>query len=536
MRNKTLLEKAGFVSLEGVQEREAALFRGHEWQTVTSDVPIQLGVHQLCRGLDKIYAEHVRTHYPLVISEIKRVLSQRRLQLGVFGTRQRTIGEQRRYLAVVLRNFGSTMQRCLSDERSIPMLDQLHSRLNEQIDARKMAFRERFFTEGGKFQFQTASSEVDRFLEEGAEYFAVPDGKPSNLYTWIDDKYQSKKATALPGLIPDGLIQALFEEQTAKWPNYTEEFLNDAETILLNIVECVFKITCYDQTILPQLTKSILKKVKMDIEAWRRLCNSMLRRQRDTIQIVLRRSDCTKQINAARTTRFLNAIARIKEEEPVIKVRAKPIFGPLLNPRKENEPPLTPPSSIGNASPKTPPSARWHNIFNNPALNTPLSTRARDDFFISPNPISSTNSEWIFNIPDRTKIFQRQYGNETPRHDPPKRSRATGSDNFAEAKEIITHDREIVYQIHDILKACYTSSLQSYTQDICDTLNKSTIREMLEGSSRVVVEDLSDEDVKGMFQETEMNRRARKGLEEDIMRLELALLEGEAVVQERVAE
>jgi hypothetical protein len=57
----------------------------------------------------------------------------------------------------------------------------------------------------------------------------------------------------------------------------------------------------------------------------------------------------------------------------------------------------------------------------------------------------------------------------------------------------------------------------------------------LGGSYGVAVKNLSDEDVKWMFKESEMDRRVRKRLEEDILRLELALLEGEAVVRGCVA-
>jgi SAM-dependent MidA family methyltransferase len=108
--------------------------------------------------------------------------------------------------------------------------------------------------------------------------------------------------------------------------------------------------------------------------------------------------------------------------------------------------------------------------------------------------------------------------------------------NKDKLKDVLTDDRQIVYEIHDILKAYYSTSVQHYTDSVCkDGLKDSFVKEVMDLFSNEFVDSLSDEEVSSIAAESVPDRKARRELKEDIQNLERAISESEAILREPIA-
>jgi hypothetical protein len=80
------------------------------------------------------------------------------------------------------------------------------------------------------------------------------------------------------------------------------------------------------------------------------------------------------------------------------------------------------------------------------------------------------------------------------------------------------------------LKAYYNVSLRNYIASVFKTLQP-TLKDVI-GCFSLRVEWLSDEKISWLFEESDADAKARKCLEEDIQRLQLAVLEAEVIFSE----
>lgn len=71
--------------------------------------------------------------------------------------------------------------------------------------------------------------------------------------------------------------------------------------------------------------------------------------------------------------------------------------------------------------------------------------------------------------------------------------------SFLDAQEIITDERQAVYQIHDMLKAYYKFSLKRYTDSICRSLRDDLGQEIVELMDGKLVDDLDEDVVRSLF-------------------------------------
>ncbi|KAI9046802.1 hypothetical protein LZ554_008884 [Drepanopeziza brunnea f. sp. 'monogermtubi'] len=100
-------------------------------------------------------------------------------------------------------------------------------------------------------------------------------------------------------------------------------------------------------------------------------------------------------------------------------------------------------------------------------------------------------------------------------------------------KGILTDDRQVVYEIHDILKAYYAISRKHYIDAICKTgLSKRFVRDMMDVFSDKLIDELSDAEVKKVASETVKAKQRRRNLNNEINRLELLIRDSEEMLRE----
>jgi len=105
--------------------------------------------------------------------------------------------------------------------------------------------------------------------------------------------------------------------------------------------------------------------------------------------------------------------------------------------------------------------------------------------------------------------------------------------NQSKLQEVLTHDRQIVFEIHDVFKAYYSTSVQHYTDMVCkNSLNEAFMNETMDIFSDKFLDQLPDSLVSKIAAESVADRKARRELNEDIERLEEAISQSEAILNE----
>jgi hypothetical protein len=516
-----------YTSLEGVRQREAALFRNTEWRTHASDWQMRFGIHELVSGLNGIYANHVRTQYASVAAEIRVILAQRREQLNLLGPVRKPIVEQREYLRFVVANYHTAILRCLHDDSShvtptgLDLPDVLPSK---RIALQKAYFENLLSAREGCLAFHSATEESDSTSYHAAPATATPQDQIGDIYTWINQRYQGMRGSTLPGVAPYPLVDSLFQEKTGNWSSITKQFVDAIETILLETIQQCLRDTCHNQTVVAMLTELAVERTKMKINLWRKSSLSVLQNVRQRTDLLSHEPEFHQEVNTARTLRFLGALASLEPVNEALDVPATPEFGLLLRkkesacPKSESESPSS--SITSSSSPRTPKSIRSYDAF-------------EDDPFYNSDAKNELDTEWkIFNPNEDTRNWGpapfriRCVKVPRPRISP---SRVTaGADYVRRAQDIITNDRQVVYQIHDILKAYYNIALRNYIASVFKTL-QSNLSEVA-GWFSELVDSLSDEKISQLFEESDVDAKVRKSLEEDIQRLQSAVLEAEVIL------
>jgi hypothetical protein len=103
--------------------------------------------------------------------------------------------------------------------------------------------------------------------------------------------------------------------------------------------------------------------------------------------------------------------------------------------------------------------------------------------------------------------------------------------NKNELKNLLTNDSQLVYEIHDILKAYYSTSVQHFTDTVCKiVLNQTFVNDTMNLFSEAFIKSLSDVEVARISAESVADRKIRRELNEDVERLEKAISESEAIL------
>jgi hypothetical protein len=523
VKNRSSTEAKASISLEAARTIESALFAKPEWSNVSGILKDRLGISSLRTGLSNVYCAHIRTEFPIFNEQTRTILRKKLAQLDKMGPSRSTAEEQRNYLNSLVRMYQDPKKQCLVEDfrddatkGSDPTL--LNRRLSVQ---KKVKLRDRLEVSGAIWPFQTASPEADVASDTAAGAFFDP-RKTKNIYTWINHRYQKTKSCAIPGLVPYELVERLFEEQTKDWTSITDDFAAGVKGVLWEAIEYCLKLACNNPTVLKGLTELLKTKFELKILSFRKGCYELIENERHGLQVIACEDQFMDDIREAQTLRLISALARLEQE-------------PFLNKSALLDPGVTTGgfgfgATSGNSTP----------AFGDTTQSVPsvigLAQSQGQDTSTKPATTSLFTDPRIANgslfdsnyAPKPTSLFSTSY--------PSYKGLSTfAKQNKDRLKTLLTNDRQIVYEIHDILKTYYLTSIQHFTDTVCKMgLNQDFIEQTMSLFSNEFVDSLTDADVASISAESVADRKTRRELKEDIERLEKAISESEAILREPI--
>mgnify|MGYP003633891340 CR=1 FL=1 len=281
----------------------------------------------------------------------------------------------------------------------------------------------------------------------------------------------------------------------------TVTFLKRVKSAFLAAMEYNIDGACKNQLVATALKDLMKKAVQEKILKFETYCYDLVRNEQEGLQLVAGEEQFVREVREARTLRWISALTRLENKSSLSSVPATGAKGGAPAPTSGlfsfSTPPTSGPGVNTFGSTIAPPGPAKGNIFGH--LQNP-----------DPHAASKIESEQSF----KSLITFAQV-------------------NKDRLKEVLTDERQIVYEIHDILKAYYSISVQHYTDAVCKNgLTPKFIREVMDVFSTEWVDSLTDEEVKNICAESVADRKTRRELGEDIERLERAIKESEMILNE----
>ncbi|KAH6674795.1 P-loop containing nucleoside triphosphate hydrolase protein [Halenospora varia] len=498
VKNRSSSEAKASVSLGTAREKEAKLFSEGPWSPALTGLDrTRLGIGSLRAGLSSVFCAHIRSEFPAFNKQTRIKLEEKSWQLKALGPARSTILEQREYLKTIVRAYQTPKAECLSHDYKTyigfgPMPRALMRRITIH---KKERLRDPLEIGGVLYPFKTPTIDVD-LASDLAAASVTGFEKTKNIYTWINSRYQSTKSCSLPGIIPYPLIERLFKEQTGTWRQITSDFTNQVYLEFGAAVDHCLLLACSNSQVRTELGKLLTEALNLRFAKFDQFCRGLIKDEQNDLQVIAGEKRFVNDIREARTLRFISALARLENEASYTKVPGP--FGSL-----QSNSTLPAASSSGGG------------LFG--SLSTARST--------SPTPpeTSSTSRPFSFGPPPTTEKPAQGF----------KSVLEFAKDNQARLQEVLTHDRQLVYEIHDILKAYYTLSVHHYADAVCKNgLNQKFIEETMDVFSNDFVDGLSDMEVARISAESPDDRKLRKNLQEDILKLETAIKDSEEILKE----
>lgn len=451
---------------------------------------------------------------------------------------------------------------------------------------------------GAVWSFKLPTAERDDWSHNAASAPFV-EGATKNIYTWINHRYQETKSCTMPGIVPYELIERLFEEQTANWKTITESFVESVKEVFISAAVHCLRTACSNGLICTALESLIRTEIGVKMAVFRGSCYSLIAKERKGMQVIACEEQFVNDIRNARALRFINAIARLENDSFIGSTNPFPVpqknqggssifanakstpnagFGQSASTTSSNSSGAS--STTGGlfgslstqASTTTSNSSEGSSTSATGGLfgsrSTPASTTSSSNsggsstsggLFGSLGTSASATSSNSSGGPSTTSGLFRPFGtpmttaSETTA---PKTTSLFGNiaaskpeattitfrtlaefakDNKAKLAEVLTDDRQLVYEIHDILKAYYSISVQNYTDMVCkNELNDTFIKDTMNLFSKEFIGRLSESEISSIAAESPADRKKRRELKEDIEKLEMAISESEKILKQAV--
>jgi hypothetical protein len=532
VKNRSSTEAKASMSLEAARITESTLFAKPEWSNVSGILKDRLGISSLRTGLSNVYCAHIRTEFPIFNEQTRTILRKKLDQLDKMGPSRSTVEEQRNYLNSLVKTYQDPKKKCLvEDFRDDVTKGSDPTLLNRRLAVQKKAkLRDRLKFGGAIWTFQSASPEADEMSDIAAGSFFHPK-TTKNIYTWINYRYQKTKSSAIPGLVPYELVERLFEEQTKDWTSITDDFTAGIKEVLWDAIEYCLKLACNNPAVLKGLTELLKTKFELKILSFQKGCYELIENERHGLQVIAFEDQFMNDIREARTLRFISALARL-EKEPFLNKSA------LLDPgvttsgfgfgtTSSNSTP-----ALGGTTQSVPSMFGQAQSHSQDTPTKSAATSNTGDAAGGPKP--STNSLFSgsiasYNAPKSASTLF------TAPHPSYNGLSTFAKQNKDRLKSLLTDDRQIVYEIHDTLKAYYSTSVQHFTDTVCKMgLNQDFIEQTMNLFSNEFVDSLTDAEVASISAESVADRKTRRELNEDIERLEKAISESEAILREPI--
>lgn len=547
VKNRSSTETKAKVSLNASREKESRLFAGGAWRPSSSGLQDdRMGIHSLRTGLSSVFCAHIRAEFPAFNQQTRTILKKRREELAALGPARSTVAEQRDYLKAIVDLYQDSKGRCLTEDfQSSRKTDEAGLALERRLALRKKTnLRDSLKHGGALWTFQIPNADRDDWSDKAASAsFDV--GTTTNIYTWINDRYQETKSCTMPGLVPCELIERLFEEQTVKWRSITDSFVESVKKVFISAAAYCLRLACTNDLIYVSLERLIREEIEAKMAQFRSCCHSLIRKERKGMQVIACEEQFIKDIREARTLRLISAIAKLENDSPLGTVNAStfgqssPAGSSLFANAKS-----TPGAGFGqSASTITSGNSGGFSSTGLFGSKSNLATTASETtvpstgLFGSKNSQASTASETT--VPLTTPAFGSMGLFGALKFETTTTTFRTLTEfvknNQAKLTEVLTHERQLVYEIHDILKAYYAISVQHYTDMVCkNELNDTFAEDTMNLFSKEFIDQLSEATISEIAAESPADRKKRRELKEEIERLETAISESEKILKQTV--
>lgn len=434
------------MSISSARIKEEELFSTAPWAPKNSGLQkSRMGIDALRTGLSNLFCSHIRLEFPKFNAQTRVLLKQKRAELAALGPSRGNESEQRSYLMGIAERYQSPKHQCLHDNHRLAEPNDPTLIARKLAVLKKVELRDALQSKGSAWQFQSPSRDVDPVSDAAANGLQEDDDGNTNIYTWINTRYQSSKACEVPGLVPYPLVERLFEEQTESWVSITKVFTEKLAGVLKDAVRHCLNVACTNTRVQKALWELIEVQLDEEIAYFLDECLGLIEQHRDGMRIVASETDFVYQLNVARTLRFISAIARLKYDSEV------------------------------------------------PNQNQPGDITS----FKTLNDFMKSNAELMMGV--------------------------------------LTNERQIVYQIHDILKTYYNFTIGHYTESVCkNILHDSRIKNVMDAFSQDWVKSLSDKEVEAIAGESMAEREYRASLLEAVNKYKMAISQAEEIMNEVV--
>jgi hypothetical protein len=415
------------------------------------------------------------------------------------------VKEQRKYLRSIVTTYQTHRNHLLNDDFRPDRPGDIRPISVDLGFQKKFLLRQRLRNSGPVWKFQSPTAERDEVSDKAAQsIFCTTNG---NIYTWINARYQNTKSCALPGIVPYPLIERLFEEQTSNWRSLTDTFVLAVEKIFDESIQHCLKKACHNELVLVALNELVVAELRKKMQVFKDWCHGLIHDEQQGLQVVASEEQFINDIREARTLRFLSAIAKLENDSPAF-------FNETMPGQEATK-------ATGRSTPEPP---RLEFSFNTKpfVVPSPPTTQSKPS---STGIGSGSTASNLFSAVPVAKV-EASTANFKTFHN-------FAKDNKAKLKEVLTDDSQIIYEIHDILKAYYATSVQHYTDTVCKNgLGQAFVKETLNLFSNEFVDSLPDEEISRLSAESPADRKTRRELKEDIERLETAISVSEAILKE----
>lgn len=230
--NNGKMERKRIISLEEGQSQEVDVFANKSWILATSGLKNeQIGMDALRAGFRKVFRDQVRAQIPKIIQRGNRRLAG--IQSAYDASKKHTVQKQRMLLRSIVSNYQMLVDSCLAEDFSeLKEGDVLCLPVRLAV-CKEVHLCRTLASKGERRKFGVTTEIQDLESDHAASARCSKDlNKETNIYTWINERYQSTNTSSIPGLVPYPLVEKLFKEQTAPWAARTDEFTatNDADT------------------------------------------------------------------------------------------------------------------------------------------------------------------------------------------------------------------------------------------------------------------------------------------------------------------
>lgn len=523
VKNRSSTEAKAGISLAAARQKEVSLFASPGWNPASSGLdPTRMGISALRTGLSNVFCAHIRAEFPAFKRQTRNILAEKHRSLDKLGPDRSSLEKQRSYLKSIVAKYQTYKKLCLTDNlRPYANTDDPSLLVRKLNSLKKEKLRDALKTDGAVYRFQTASMDFDILSDTAASSTHHVIGR--NIYSWINARYQSTKSCSIPGMVPPELIERLFEEQTTRWKRITTDFVDHIQRLFVDAVVYCLECACPNALVQNALKTLAMSEIEQKIVHFQTYCNDLVRTEQDGLQLIAGEEQFVHEVRKARTARFISALARLEGEPCLSALSANGNTTSTAQPSIFSSKPF---GGFGsNSTAPTPGSGATPSLFSKSAVEPNAALPTKGLFSHPAMPTPDAKSPALAHSPSPAPNGAPQQSFTT--------IASFAKNNWWRLQEVLTDDRQIVYEIHDILKAYYGTSVQHYTDTVCKNgLKKSFVSEVMEVVSEGFVDALSDAEVGRIAAESVQDRKSRRELNEDIERLECAIKESERIMDE----